>query len=208
MLRGGVSSDAPGSPIVHDGVCDIRGGSALVHVLVDRDESHGQGLESPSDTLPRDLSQGLDAAAGSAGGVPTPTLSPRPPAALSLLHEVGGEPPPPRWRWRWSIVTPEFTGRVMLPVEARRVLGVVAGGGVTVRARCRGVALQLRSGGAGVALGIDGRGRMVVPVWLRRAAGSPGSVLVATRLGGAPVVLVAPIGVLDGLGDVLVGEGR
>jgi hypothetical protein len=96
----------------------------------------------------------------------------------------------------------------MLPVEARRVLGVVAGGGVTVRALCRGVALQLRSGGAGVALGIDGRGRMVVPVWLRRAAGSPGSVLVATRLGGAPVVLVAPIGVLDGLGDVLVGEGR
>jgi hypothetical protein len=98
-------------------------------------------------------------------------------------------------------------GRVTLPMAARRVLGA-AGGEATVRGLWRGVALLLRPGGPGRSLAVDGRGRVVVPVLLRRSAAPSGSVLVGAQSGSAPVVVLAPTVVLDGLGNDAVGEGR
>jgi hypothetical protein len=57
-------------------------------------------------------------------------------------------------------------------------------------------------------MAVDGRGRVVVPMWLRRAAAPSSSVLVGVRRGEAPMVVVAPTGVLDGLAEGLVGERR
>jgi hypothetical protein len=51
---------------------------------------------------------------------------------------------------------------------------------------------------------VDGRGRLTVPVWLRRRQPE---VLVGLDIGG-PRLLIAPVEVLDRLGDVLVGDFR
>ena len=47
---------------------------------------------------------------------------------------------------------------------------------------------------------------MFVPVWLRHAAASR-QLLVGAETDKA-MVLVAPVGVLDGIGDLLAGEAR
>jgi hypothetical protein len=109
--------------------------------------------------------------------------------------------------WRWWIVALQPPGRVTLPAAARHMLGAAAGG-ATVRALWRDVALVVRLAGPGRSMAVDDRGRVVVPVWLRRAAAPSGTVLVGAWPGPAPVVVVAATGVLDGFGDDLVGEGR
>lgn len=55
---------------------------------------------------------------------------------------------------------------------------------------------------------MDDRGRVVVPVWLRQAAGPSASLLVGVRSGVTPIVVVAPTRVLHGLGEALAGEER
>ena len=96
-----------------------------------------------------------------------PGVVPRAPArtALSVLRDLGGERPALRWR-HW-IVGVEPIGRVTLPVEARAVLD--ADGAGVVRVLCRDLTLVLRGGGAGASLTVDGRGRLFLPAWLRRA---------------------------------------
>jgi len=109
-------------------------------------------------------------------------------------------------------------GRVRLPPPARRALGAETGG-VIARAAARGAVLVVRASGdvAGVPVAVDGRGRVSLPAWWRRACAG-GACAVATRTGtgeaagdaageGA-LVMLAPTGVLDGLADVLVGERR
>jgi hypothetical protein len=144
------------------------------------------------------------------------TLSTRPSGALALLRDTGGRPPPPPARWSWAVVALDPEGRVGLPWAARRALGAAAGTAMTARAVARGAVLVLRAdpdgAGAGAVLALDGRGRVRLPLWWRRACAS-GACAVATRAGTAAVaeaslVVLAPTGVLDGLADVLVGERR
>jgi hypothetical protein len=49
---------------------------------------------------------------------------------------------------------------------------------------------------------VDGRGRLLLPVWLRRAVGFSASLLVGTRHEDRFVV-VTTTGVLDAMGDLL-----
>ena len=97
-------------------------------------------------------------------------------------------------------------GCVWLPAAARRALGA-GGAGATVRAVSRGAVLVVRPGGTGAPVTVDGRGRVSLPVWWRRACAG-GAVAVAARAGEDPLVVLAPTRVLDGLADVLVGERR
>ena len=127
------------------------------------------------------------------------------PAALRQLADLGRDPDPPGWEW--GIARVEATGRLVLPAEARAALGATTGRPSPVRGGCNRVALVLRSDGAGAVIAADRRGRLRLPVWLRRAAAGSGSLLVGTRLG-RPMVVIASTGVLDGLGDALAGEPR
>jgi hypothetical protein len=112
-----------------------------------------------------------------------PTLSTRPSAALTLLRDTAGRPPPRPARWSWAVMTLDSKGRVGLPPVARRALGA-ATGGVAVRAAARGAVLVLRAdddgNGTGAPLVVDGRGRVPLPVWWRRACVG-GACAVATR---------------------------
>lgn len=116
--------------------------------------------------------------------------------ALRQLDDLGREPPLDRWRWATAKLQP--IGRIALPAEARDALGWSPGETVDVRGRSNRLALVLRCDGAGVALAVDGRGRLYLPVWLRR----PDALLVGTRID-RPLVVIAPVGVLDGIGDLL-----
>jgi hypothetical protein len=65
----------------------------------------------------------------------------------------------------------------------------------------------LRGGGGGRAVALDGRGRIVVPRWLRAAAEPDEALLVGTGTAkDGPVVLLAPVRLLGGFADALVGE--
>ena len=124
--------------------------------------------------------------------------------ALRQLTDLGGHDPDPP-DWVWAVARLELNGRLLLPVEARHALRAGARGHGDAIGRCHGAALVLRSAGHGRPLAIDGRGRLYVPVWLRR---SPLPCLLVGTHAAASVVVVAPASVLDGLGDQLVGEGR
>ncbi|MGH9212469.1 MAG: hypothetical protein ACRD2C_17605 [Acidimicrobiales bacterium] len=119
--------------------------------------------------------------------------------ALRQLDDLGREPPPERWRWAVAKLQP--IGRVALPPEARDAIGWSREETVVVRGRSRRLALVVRRDGPGAALGVDGRGRMYLPVWLRRGD----AVLVGARVD-ATLVVIAPVGVLDGMGELVVGE--
>jgi hypothetical protein len=72
----------------------------------------------------------------------------------------------------------------------------------------RGEVLLVSGSGAGRRVMVDGRGRVVVPCWLRDAAEPSGSLLVAARSDGddSPVVVLAPSRLLAGVADEWVGE--
>lgn len=123
--------------------------------------------------------------------------------ALRQLADLGPDRGPSPWAW--AVVRLDPKGRVVLPADARLALGAPPGRQSSVRGMCHRVALVLSPDGAGVAMTVDSRGRLVVPAWLRRGPGS--SVVVGTRHDPL-VVVVAPTYVLDGLGDVLVGPRR
>jgi len=123
--------------------------------------------------------------------------------ALRQLTDLGRDPDPPDWVW--AVAPLEPSGRLLLPVEARDALGTGARGHGDAIGMCHGAALVLRSSGHGRPMAIDGRGRLYVPVWLRR---SPLPCLLVGTHAAASVVVVAPASVLDGLGDQLVAEAR
>jgi DNA-binding transcriptional regulator/RsmH inhibitor MraZ len=66
--------------------------------------------------------------------------------------------------------------------------------------------LVLHHGGVGARLQIDRRGRFILPAWLRGAARSSGSVLVAARAVGLPTVVLAPTDLLEDLVSHAVAE--
>jgi bifunctional DNA-binding transcriptional regulator/antitoxin component of YhaV-PrlF toxin-antitoxin module len=107
-------------------------------------------------------------------------------------------------RWSFAIVTIGHSGRVTLPAEVRALID----GRESLRLSARGEVALLRDGGGGRAVAVDGRGRMVVPYWLRDATEPDGSLLVGTGTGndGGPVVLLAPARLLGGFADSMVGE--
>lgn len=117
-----------------------------------------------------------------------------PRASTALSHLPLDDPPP--GRWQWAVLEPEASGRVRLPTAAFQVLD-----GMPAWARIHGEVLVLGTDCArGRRVGVDQRGRLYLPVWLRRAA-----VVVAT----APaegLVLVTDAVVLDAVGDRLLAE--
>jgi hypothetical protein len=126
---------------------------------------------------------------------------PRITTALRQLHDLADDAPSSRWRW--SIVGLERIGRIRLPAVARAVLDAAPGG--HLRGRSDRTALALRKDGSGAAVTMDGRGRVVVPMWLRRASAEAGVLLVGACVDPA-VVVVVPVAVLDRIGDLLIGE--
>jgi bifunctional DNA-binding transcriptional regulator/antitoxin component of YhaV-PrlF toxin-antitoxin module len=121
--------------------------------------------------------------------------------ALRQLDDLGHEPPPPRWHWAVAKLQP--IGRIALPVPACQALGWLPGVTVEVRGLSRRLALVLRRDGAGAVLSVDGRGRLYLPVGMRRTD----AVLIGTQIDRS-LVIVAPVEVLDGIGDLLVGDRR
>jgi hypothetical protein len=111
-------------------------------------------------------------------------------------------------QWSWAICRVEAQGRLRLPPAARAVLDVADGESTVVRAFVNRVALVLRREGNGAVLAVDGRGRLPLPVWLRHTAPGGLAVVGAQADPVCPVVVVGSTRILDGLGDVLVGEGR
>ena len=128
---------------------------------------------------------------------------PRISTALRQLTDLGDEPAP--LRWSWAVVGLERIGRIRLPASAIEVLAAGVGG--EVWARSLRLAVVVRPEGPGARLAVDGRGRMFVPVWLRHAAAESRQVLVGTETDKA-LVLIATVGVLDGIGDLLAGGSR
>jgi bifunctional DNA-binding transcriptional regulator/antitoxin component of YhaV-PrlF toxin-antitoxin module len=107
-------------------------------------------------------------------------------------------------RWSFAIVTIERSGRVTLPAVARSAFE----GRVSLRLSSRGEVALLRCGGGGRPVAVGARGRFVVPCWLRDAADPERSLLVGTGTDhdGEPVVLFAPLRLLWGFADAMVGE--
>jgi hypothetical protein len=89
-----------------------------------------------------------------------------------------------------------------LPVEARQVVADTA----LVRLSSRGDVVVLRREGIGAATVVDRRGRMRLPVWLRRQIVTAGAAFVAARRPDASTVVVTPVAGLDDVADALVGE--
>ena len=128
---------------------------------------------------------------------------PRTSSALRQLNDLGHDPDPPRWAWTIGRLEP--TGRLVLPVEARRALGVRTNERTVVCGVCHRTALVLQVDVSGAAFVVDGRGRMLVPAWLRK--GTADAVVVGTRTE-PPLVVIALTTTLDALGDLLSGERR
>jgi integrase len=116
----------------------------------------------------------------------------RPPSAA--LPDLTG-PPVTASPWRWSAAEPEPSGRLLLPTAARRVLGVDGDRSRTVSGVVRGDTLVLRPHQAGGrAMTIDGRGRIYLPVRLRR---HPGIVIGSHTDPDDPVVVIVPAAWID-----------
>lgn len=167
---------------------------------------HEQLVSPPSPTTQWEQShqeQLQIAAPGECDADPGSMHDPRNSTALRQLADLGHEPDPPRWAWAVARLDPK--GRLLLPAEARLALGVRPGERTVVRGVCHRVALVLSAEGARALMSVEGRGRLVVPAWLRRGSASP--MVVGTR-SAPPMVVVAPTSVLDGLGDILSGESR
>ncbi len=125
--------------------------------------------------------------------------------AMRQLDDLAGNTPPPRWGW--SIVTVEKTGRISLPTAARSALGVEDGHGAFAGI-CHATSLVLRPGGpeSRNTFRADGRGRLQIPVWLRRH--DPPALLVGALVDQG-VVVIASTSLLDDVGDgLLLGERR
>jgi bifunctional DNA-binding transcriptional regulator/antitoxin component of YhaV-PrlF toxin-antitoxin module len=114
---------------------------------------------------------------------------------LAALSDASSEPP--RW-WHW-IAGLDGTGRLTLPVEARRLAGDLG----LVRVSSHADAVVLRREGIGAAMPVDRRGRVLLPDWFRRRVDA-GPVFVAACRLDASVVVVTPACCLDVIADALV----
>ena len=121
--------------------------------------------------------------------------------ALRQLADLGHERPPSRWSWATARYEPG--GRVRLPAVALAAVGFSPGDRLEVWGVCNRVALIVRPGGPGARLVIDAQGRLPLPAWLRR--GPDRSLLIGLDPA-APVLVIAPAGVLDGFGPLLAGS--
>jgi hypothetical protein len=74
--------------------------------------------------------------------------------ALRQLHDLGPDPTEPRWRW--AVVRVEPTNRIVLPADARALVGVAG----TAHGTCNRVAFLLRPDRSGADVAIGGRGRL------------------------------------------------
>lgn len=126
-----------------------------------------------------------------------------PPSAV--LPDLTG-PPIEASPWRWSGAEPEPCGRLTLPPAARRALVGDPGGAVEVAAVVRGDTLVLRRNLLdGRSITVDGRGRVYLPVWLRRHA----SFLIGTHHDADdPALVVVPAMLFDTVGDRLLDRVR
>lgn len=126
-----------------------------------------------------------------------------PPAALPDLTGAAVAASP----WRWSAAEPEPSGRLLLPAVARRVLGADASEPRVVSGAVRGDTLVLRPGTTtGRAMTVDVRGRIYLPVWLRR---HPGFLIgTHTRPDEDPAVVIAPAALFDSFGHQLLERHR
>ena len=124
---------------------------------------------------------------------------PRTPPAPVLPDLTG--PLVPVSPWQWAGADPEASGRVTLPPIARRALIGDTDGAVQVSAVVRGDTLVLRPDRAvGRATTVDARGRIYLPVWLRRHAGF----LIGTHTNeDEAAVVVVPAVLFDAIGDRL-----
>lgn len=130
-------------------------------------------------------------------------MNPRtPPAALPDLtgHPVA------RSLWRWSAAELEPSGRLLLPAAARRSLGADSTEIHAVTGAVRGDTLVLRPGTtSGRAMTVDVRGRIYLPVWLRRHLGF----LIGTHTcPDHPAVVIAPAALFDSFGHQLIEGDR
>lgn len=124
-----------------------------------------------------------------------------PPAALPDLTGA----PLARSAWRWSAAEPEPSGRLLLPRVARHVLGADDAETCVVSGTVRGDTLVLRPKAAdGRTMTIDGRGRIYLPVWMRRHPG----LLIGTHAPDEPAVVIVPASVFDAMGDQLLERVR
>lgn len=132
-----------------------------------------------------------------------------PPAAV--LPDLTG-PPIEDSPWRWSGAEPEPSGRLTLPPAARRALVGHGAGAVEVAGIVRGDTLVLRAGSVvGRTMTVDARGRIYLPVWLRRHA----SFLIGTHhhhhhhdAADGVAVVVVPAVLFDAIGDRLLERVR
>jgi hypothetical protein len=91
------------------------------------------------------------------------------PRTSTALHHLPLHDPPPN-RLVWSIVLPDPSGPVQVPAEVVDLLGT----GPRQARVVDGVSVLGPAGGPGRHVGIDKRGRLYVPVWLRRRAVAAG----------------------------------
>lgn len=125
---------------------------------------------------------------------------PRTSPALRTLADLTAAPP--QRRWQWSIGRLDGAGRVSIGQSAVDALGPRP---LTTRWHHLALLVEPADGSPTTrTVLVDGRGRLTVPVWLRRRQPE---VLVGLEVEG-PVLLVAPVEVLDRLGDVLAGDIR
>lgn len=113
-----------------------------------------------------------------------------------------------RWRrgcWRCGeVVVRDRVARALRATDAAYVCPCGDGRGV-LRLSTRIEVVVLRRGGAGRAVTIGNRCRIVVPCWLRDAAAPDGAVLVGVgaESDGEPVVLLASTRLLTGFADAV-----
>jgi len=108
----------------------------------------------------------------------------------------------PTSRWRHGIVGVDDLGRITLPADFRTGLDVPD----PFRAVSRENALRLRRGPDGTVIHVDRRGRLVLPMWLRRLADPSRSVFIAARWPEVSCLVVMPTSSLDALVDVAAEE--
>jgi hypothetical protein len=124
-------------------------------------------------------------------------LDPRTSTALRALADLTAQPPPPRWAW--TVGRLDAAGRLCL---GSAVVGALGPGPWRLAWHHLALVVTPDPTGDGPTAEVDERGRLGVPGWLRQRGRD---VLVGLDPTG-PVLLVAPVEVLDGLGDVLAGR--